>query len=707
MAFEPKELDFRLSPFTGLTRKHWLDAARYMLEGIFRHVKSMDSPVLVPRMETEITYPNARTPEWKKKAEIFEGLARSFFIAAPLIHNDPEASAGGILLREYYKKQILRAVTPGDENYVLGYDDMEAMEKESPRASGEPIFTFQQTVETCGLVIGLWASRQEIWDTYTQEEKDRIAAFLSPYAHKNTVPHNWRLFNMLDLAFLHMNGYPIDKDIMRCHAQAVAGWYAGDGWYRDGHAFDYYSPWAFQLYGPLWCIWYGYENEPYLARQFEARSNALMKTYDRMFDEGGWVNMWGRSGIYRNAATAAFAGNLLLRHSEADPGLARRISSGSLIQFLGRDDWMYEGVPVLGFYRPFTPLIQSYSCAESPLWLGKAFLCLCLPPDHPFWTEQEKNGVWEALKAGETKETVLNGPGLVIADHKDNGTTELRTGKVIRRLGDENGLCCYARLSYSTRYPWEAGTSGKAQAQAYMLTETDTGERFLPNAVMWAGERDGVVYRRGFFQYTSQREEHWHYAVDLADFPVSCGLMRADKIRTYRGGYTVSLGSYGFPADSEVECRRLEKDGASAVILKGRDSQGREKQMAMTVFSGWQEIFVEESRGTNPDADKSMVIGASLRRDKMYGYEPFVVISQVITRESWEDFSEDAIFSVKKILFADEECTEENENKAAGNGAGFGRRLKGCGGYGPVRIWMKDGREMTVDYAEMEGRLQI
>ena len=89
MAFEPKDLDFRLSPFTGLTRKHWLEAARYMLEGIFRHVKSMDSPVLVPRMETEITYPNARTPEWKKKAEIFEGLARSFFIAAPLIHNDP------------------------------------------------------------------------------------------------------------------------------------------------------------------------------------------------------------------------------------------------------------------------------------------------------------------------------------------------------------------------------------------------------------------------------------------------------------------------------------------------------------------------------------------------------------------------------------------------------------------------------------------
>ena len=83
---------------------------------------------------------------------------------------------------------------------------------------------------------------------------------------------------MLDMAFLYMEGYEIDRDIMRDHAQAILGWYAGDGWYRDGHSFDYYSCWAFNVYTAFWNLWYGYEEEPYLAARFEEQSNRLMET---------------------------------------------------------------------------------------------------------------------------------------------------------------------------------------------------------------------------------------------------------------------------------------------------------------------------------------------------------------------------------------------------------------------------------------------
>ena len=62
MHFSPEHPDFELSPYTGLTRKHWIDAGKYILEGVFRHVNTMDDPVLVPRYETEVTYPNSRTP---------------------------------------------------------------------------------------------------------------------------------------------------------------------------------------------------------------------------------------------------------------------------------------------------------------------------------------------------------------------------------------------------------------------------------------------------------------------------------------------------------------------------------------------------------------------------------------------------------------------------------------------------------------------
>lgn len=681
MRFVPKNPDYNLSPYTGLTRQNWIDAAQYILDGIFEHVEDADAPVLVPRYEDKITYPNESTPAWKEKAEIFEGLARSFFIAAPLIENVPDAKAGGILLRDYYKNQVLKACTPGSRNYVLAYEDLE-----HPGREDSLLNTYQQTVETCALVICLWVSREAVWDTYTQAEKDRIMDFIEGYAVRETVPHNWRLFNMLDLAFLHMNGRQVDEEIMRHHAGMILRYYAGDGWYRDGHAFDYYSVWAFQMYAPIWCAWYGYEKEPYLAGRFEEYSNLFMENYPAMFDRDGWVNMWGRSGLYRNAVTSAFDGNFFLRNHTADPGLARRISSGALMQFLGRDDMFYEGVPNLGFYRPFLPMIQPYSCAESPLWMGKAFLCLHLPADHPFWTEREKNGIWDDMKETEVRETVLDGPGLCFTNHSGNGTTELRSGKVIRRKDDNGGMCCYGKLAYSTKYPWEAFIGNGRETQMYMIKECESGKLHKPNALLWQGIRDNVLYRRCFFNYSSEMEAHWLHCIDLADFPVAEGIVRVDRLRLYRGGLEVTLGSYGFPDIGGVEVKRMEKDGIKAVVLKGRDSQGREKQMAMTVFAAWESLELIESRETNADAQDSLVISARLTREKQYGYEPFVMISQVITRESFQDFTADEIFSIREVSYADPQ---------------------NCGGYGPVRIRMRDGREITVDHTGAEGSLHM
>ena len=170
-------------------------------------------------------------------------------------------------MRDYYKKHILRSCIQKDSiEYAGTYEDMQKLTKGE---KADPFRPFQQTVETCALVIGLYMSRNSLWESYTQKERDGIAGFLSGFAHANTVPQNWRLFNMLDMAFLHMYGYPIDENIMRGHAEAILDYYAGDGWYRDGHSFDYYSCWAFNMYGPLWNLWYGYENMPELAARFE------------------------------------------------------------------------------------------------------------------------------------------------------------------------------------------------------------------------------------------------------------------------------------------------------------------------------------------------------------------------------------------------------------------------------------------------------
>lgn len=87
MKFQPQTLDFDLSPYTGLTRENWLEAGKYMLEGIFRHIGDFEKPVVVPRRKTEITYPHLRDSEeaqhTQRLAEIFEGLTRSFLSRRP------------------------------------------------------------------------------------------------------------------------------------------------------------------------------------------------------------------------------------------------------------------------------------------------------------------------------------------------------------------------------------------------------------------------------------------------------------------------------------------------------------------------------------------------------------------------------------------------------------------------------------------------
>ncbi len=688
MSFKPVFTDYELSPYTGLTRESWIEAARYLLGGIFGNISDPGKPVVMPRYETLVTYPSKDAPKWRYKAEIFEGLTRSFFIAAPLICEEPQLSLNGINVGDYYRNQVLLAVTPGNDNYVYNYSDMQ---KENP---GDEYAIYQQTVETAALVICLFISKKEIWDTYSQEEKDRIAAFLSDYAHSYTVPQNWRLFNMLALAFLDMNGYEIDKDIMRDHAQNILNYYVGDGWYRDGQSFDYYSCWAFNMYTAFWNNWYGYEKEPYIADKFEENSNKLMETYPDFFDRDGFTNMWGRSGIYRNAATSAFDGNLMMRNSKADPGLARRICSGSLLQFLTRDDFLINGVPTLGFYGPFTPLVQSYSCAESPLWLGKAFLCLHLPKEHPFWTAKENNGTWDKLLKNETKVTTLDGPALSFANHEANGMTELRTGKVVKEKSDEHGMWNYSKLVYNSKFPWECAVRKDAESQQYVIgyidkktDETEFGNANIikANATFWHGEKDGILYRRQFFDYELNTETHWKTAMNLADFAVPYGIIRADKIRMYRNPLYITLGAFGFP-DNDTKISFKEEGDYKAVILKGYDHTGKEKQLCYTIFDGWDEIEVINSTGTNPDSENSILLCAKTKRLKQYGYEKYFLISQVITKEDHEDFAQDDIFPIKEIQYADKEK---------------------CGGYGEVVIALKNGEKRVVDFYGIEGNMAL
>ena len=62
-----------------------------------------------------------------------------------------------------------------------------------------------------------------------------------------------------------------------------------------------------------------------------------------------------------------------------------------------KEDVFVNGVPSLGFYGQFLPMVPDYSCAESPFWIANPFVALTYPEEHPFWSAVEENGCWERL----------------------------------------------------------------------------------------------------------------------------------------------------------------------------------------------------------------------------------------------------------------------------------------------------------------------
>lgn len=337
-------------------------------------------------------------------------------------------------------------------------------------------------------------------------------------------------------------------------------------------------------------------------------------------------------------------------------------------------------MPCLGFYGPFQPLIQTYSCAASPFWIANAFVCLALPKDHPFWTDKEENGVWDQMKAGETFTTVLDGPGIVTDNHKDTGITEFRTAKVLMKK-DNPSLNTYVRLAFNSQFLWEDLDFNGVEAMQYSLRMDGEEKAVIPNILMHAGEKDGVFYRKEYFdfEFTFQDKN----SIDLADFPVANGTIHVDKTRIPYKPYTLTLGSFGMPdhGDVEKEERTCPDTGAKAVILKSSEGQ-----IAMVSYAGFDDLQTISRTGVSPVTENSQLIYGISRREKYYEYKPYAMITAVLTKKDQSSWTDEELFPVLHIAYTDPQQ---------------------CGGYGPITLTMRDGRTMTVDYEGMEGRLMI
>ena len=648
-AFIVKEPNFDISPYTGMSRKHYIECAKYILERAFRNVKTFDTPIVFPTVPGK-TYPQPNDPPWRHRSNEFESLVRTLSLAAPLMHVEPEIEINGINLQKYYCHHLYNALTPSHSNSLPLPEDL-------------PDATYQFTCEFGGLCKFLLLMPDVIWPYFSQEQKNEIAVTISKWAHHRTTQNNWRIFNIEMLSFLKKNGYDIDDDLLKSHLLWVASYHAGNGWYLE-QSYNYYTISLFIVYGTIWNRTFGDEHYPEIARTLENSAHELMKTYSNFFARNGFINMWARSICYRLWISGGFPIAFMMKPSSPlDPGWARRLCSGSLLQFVTREDFYENDIPTLGFYGHREYMLQSYSCPASPFIMFMPFLSLALPENSPFWTAKENEGIWENMGSN-SKRVILEKPGIVLVNHGKTGTSEIIPGKV---YDDDHN---YSKLSFNTHFPWEDHNPNGGTAMGYCFRSFDprdtkgtdvnfylTGRAVKNDAeinsafvtsqsILFNGVRKDILYRQLIMRKPPNNGVG--YIIDLAEITLPGGVIRIDRCRL-AFEHELTLGHYGLP---HINGKKPIIHQFEDKYRKGATASIHGRSIALLVYRGWDTMNSFTHEGRNAEAEESTVLYAYRKRtSKNPAME--LMITAMLHKTDDSSWSEEELSPIKNIEVSD------------------------------------------------------
>ena len=624
--FEIVNPNYELSPYTGMTKQHWKEAALYLLKGAFSYIHTLDDPMKFPK-QPGVSYPKE---ESKVPTEKLEGLCRTLFVAAPLLKDNPNLVVNNIKVADYYRYQMGLLINPSSPSFIVP----------RPKDGGPN----QNLVEFGALSVSMLIAPEILWDPLPQVQKDALAKTMLSYGDGPTVPSNWKFFNIFVMSFFKSKGYAVNEPLMIEYLQKSLEHYRGEGWYNDNPAFDYYSMWAFQMYGMLWSEYIGKQYYPEFATKFGNNFKDVKNNYPYMFSRNGEMIMWGRSISYRIGATIPFS----LMGFEADKtevnfGWMRRIASGVMQQFLQNPEFMKDNVPTLGFYGAFEPAVQSYSCRGSVYWMGKAFLGLLVPDNNPFWTAKENEGAWEKeFEKDKVYNKFQKASEILITDYPNIGAAELRAWcnvSIIKAWEKFRGSENYNRLSYNSAFPWQADGANGEVAMNYVFKNNK--QEWEPFRMYTFKKFEKEIYYRDVVLETNT-----NIKFNLADIPLANGILRVDKNNS-TDPIAMRLGHYALPRlDAEIKTSLKKIKGYQVTII-----DNGKYQLAMIPLLGWDKTEVVKAKGLNPVANESAVINLS------YNFVPQKDIPEIFAtlmlwKKSGEKWRDEELLPVKKINYS-------------------------------------------------------
>ncbi|KAK8065307.1 hypothetical protein PG997_012054 [Apiospora hydei] len=327
-------------------------------------------------LKSRVRCPGATAVRFDQTASEIEGICRPLWGLACLL-------AGG---GEYR----------GTEWWVQGIKA--GTDPESPEFWGYPRDNDQRMVEMCPFGYAL-AVAPVFWQSLNEKERANVEAWLGNSINEKNMPNtNWLWFRVFANLGLKKNGGKFSQDRLDSDIEHLNTFYRGDGWSNDGpegiHQMDYYSSsFAIHFLQLLYAKLAG-DEEPERAEEFKKRAQMAALDLIHYFDDEGRAIPFGRSVGYR-FAMVSFWGALAYAGVELPAPLTWGMVKGLVLRHLRwwqtqPDIWSPSGTLTIGYSYPNMYMAENYNSPGSPYWACLGFICLAVPPEHPFWTSEEE-----------------------------------------------------------------------------------------------------------------------------------------------------------------------------------------------------------------------------------------------------------------------------------------------------------------------------
>jgi hypothetical protein len=451
--------DFEVSPYTGWTRAHWEHILARMTYGYAKVAERSGSPA-------RVLYPDDRRG-FPDSVDAIESFARL-------------ASAWGAWLRNPANPAMLNFQDHQiDLEVLLRGALLEGTDPSNPHTYwGDIGHMDQRIVESADIAVAVWMSRERVFHKMTPGEQEQIMNWLAQVDGKGTFTDNWILFTaMVQAVRLHL-GFPSPEADLDHRLMQIDEFYRGDGWYVDGptNEFELYNAWMFGWHYLLWA-WIDGERRPDHREKVIACGRSFIESFLHFFGSNGSYPAWGRSVVYRFAALAPFAVGYFLKIAADEPGLLRRVSSGSIRYFYEHGLFDPDAHYVRqGYHGGFPPAGEAYISPGSPYWCCHGLFALTFDRDDPFWMATESPLPVER----QDFELILPAPGFLVSGRRETGQVLLLNS----RSGQEhdaprhNYTSKYGKLAYSTHLPFNVVPVDGSYAPDAMICLTRNGHAF-------------------------------------------------------------------------------------------------------------------------------------------------------------------------------------------------------------------------------------